>query len=97
MRGQSALEHRADVREVFATPEKLPIDDKARHPKDALFLGGTADCFDLAPAFVGGISRKSSRLGAGLGQYRANDFGVLDVELALPEPLENDVVVTAED
>src|SRR5215469_16153841 len=97
MRGQSALEHGADVRKVLATPEKLAVDDKARHPEDALFLGGTADCFDLAQAFVGSISRKASRFGAGLGQYRADDFGVLDVELALPEPLENDVVIAAED
>src|SRR5215472_2669918 len=95
MRGQSALEHGADVREVLATPEKLAVDDEARHPEDALFLGGTADCFDLAPAFVGAISRKASRVGASLDQNRLQDFGVLDVELALPEPLEDDVVIAA--
>jgi hypothetical protein len=52
---------------VLAAPEELAVDDKGRHPEDALRLGGAADPLDLRPPLLRRISLKTVVIGPGLG------------------------------
>src|SRR5689334_6703259 len=100
-RDRSALlrrgaEHLTDVGQVLAAPEQLAIDNKARNAKDPDFLRGAADTAHLHTAGPVRIVGKPRRIAAGVGQYAADHADILDVELALPEALEDRVVVAAE-
>src|SRR5439155_26217811 len=87
----------ADVGQVLAAPEQFAVDDKRGHAKDALFLGGARDAVDFARPLAGGVVGKPGGIGPGLGEHRGDDRLVLDVELALPEALEDAVVIAAKD
>src|SRR5271167_2354238 len=89
-------EYPADVGQVFATPEQLAVQDKARHPENADRLGATADPIELLPPLPRRISREAGGVGTGLLQHRADHTGILDVELTFPEALESDVVIAAQ-
>src|SRR5215472_960103 len=82
---------------MLASPEQLAIDEEARHAENARRLRCVADHVMLAAPLAGEIVGKSCRVGAGLEQHRSDDGSILDVELAPPEPLEDVVVVGAED
>src|SRR6516165_11705998 len=90
---RSGGEHRADVEQVLAAPEELAIDYKARHPKDAVRLGGMADPLQLRPPLSRHVSREAYGVGTCLFEHRPDHAGVLDVELALPKTLEDQVMI----
>ena len=81
---------------MLAAPEQLAVDNKARDAEHADFLGSAADTVHLHAAGPGRIVGKPQRIDTGFGQDAADHAGILDVELALPEALEDRVVVTAE-
>src|SRR6516162_17357 len=90
---RSGGEQRADVGQVLATPEQLAIDDKTRHPEDAVRLGGMANLLQLRPPLPRQIGREARAIGTGLFEHRTDHTRVLDVELALPKTLESQIVI----
>src|SRR5256885_15827675 len=81
---------------MLAAPEQLAVDHKTRHSENADRFGLASDAFDLLPSLLCEVSREAARIGTCLRQHGADHGGVLDVELALPEALEGQVVIAAE-
>src|SRR5262249_18002037 len=89
-------EYFADVGQVLAAPEQLPVEHKAGHSEDPLFFGSAADIRELARSLPRKIGREPIVVRAGLCQNGADDIGLLDIDLGVPEGLEDDVVVPAQ-
>src|SRR6516225_3708678 len=81
---------------MLAPPEQLAVNNKARHPENADRLRCAANPIELPPPLSRRISREAGGVGAGFRQHRTDHIGILDVELALPEALEDDVVIAAQ-
>src|SRR5262245_35158237 len=80
---------------MLASPEQLAVDHEARHPEHTVRFRGATDCADcLAKRLC--LCGEVRVVRTGLGQYTADDGDVLDVQRALPEALEHDVMVAAE-
>src|SRR5438270_11839867 len=78
---------------MLAAPELLAADDEARHAEDPGLLRRTRDAVDLAPTLASGVIGEAGAVGPGFGEDRSDDRRVLDIQLALPEPLESHVVI----
>src|SRR5690242_17256365 len=91
----SGGEHSADICQMLAAPEQLAIDDKTGHAEHAAFLCRPADHRDLV-AQHWRLTDELGRVGAGFCKHVADDHGVLDIQLALPKPFEDAVVVAAQ-
>src|SRR6266481_3159407 len=81
---------------MLAAPEQLAVEHETGHPENADRFGLATDAFDLLPSLICEVSREVIRIGTGLRQHGADHGGILDVELALPEALEGQVVIAAE-
>ena len=83
---------------MLASPVQVAVGkEEARHAEHALGLGGFLHRRQLARALAVGEGSEAGRIGAGALQHVGEGGGVLDVEIVLPEPLEDLVVVGAED
>ena len=78
-------------------PQKSsPSRTKVGTPKTPI-ASAAADEIELLPTLPDEIGRKTRGIGAGFGQHRADHIGIFDVELTLPEALEDGVMVTAQE
>src|SRR4029077_20567967 len=67
-----------------------------RHTENADSFGCFTDAFELVPALFQ-IGAEAGHIGPRFGKHLGDDNGILDVELAPPEALEDDVVIAAQD
>src|SRR5262249_50782186 len=86
------------VRQVFAAPIKIAIlQQEAWHAEDAGGLRFALQLLELPSALIGGKGCKVGGIGTGFCGDPRGLIGALDIELALPEALERQIVVGAED
>src|SRR5690349_6238333 len=96
-RNAHAIELLAHLREPIAAPEELAVDDEHRHAEDARLLRLRPDAVVLGAALAFDEGAESLGRRARLLQHRLHHVERLDIELAFPEAVEDDVVVAPED
>jgi hypothetical protein len=82
--------------EPVAAPEQLAVDHERGHAENAGLFGFAANPLQFAPPLAVRELVKGGARGAGLRERLANRFTILDIQLALPEALEHDIVVSAQ-
>src|SRR5689334_14322688 len=82
--------------EAIAAPENLAVDDIAGNPEHAERFGLALDALVLAPSLAGKKVHEPRCARSALLDHTRDRIRILDIEFALPEALEHDVVVFAE-
>src|SRR5260370_3186240 len=78
---------------MLAPPELLAVDDEGRHPENPRLLRRGRYASDLARPLAGGIVGEARDIRPGFAEHAGDDGRVFDVELALPEAREGDVLI----
>lgn len=85
MSGGGIREHRANIRQVLAAPEKLAVNDESGYAENACRVGLVANLVVLGAPSPGQVALKDGGVGAGGRQGYFDDFRIFDIELAPPE------------
>src|SRR5512142_1738199 len=81
--------------EAVAAPEDFAIDGEGRHAKNTQILGLAPDPIELAEPLAARKIEKGCGLDTALREQIPDHLAIFDVELALPEALEGQIVVLA--